>query len=333
MLIMSQVAYLLDLLVYYFFGISFCFFTCGWRSYCKSISYLKPYRDGPFVLFYWNDIVTCLVGQVWRQGILESNVLLMNMWLVNPWLKYYINCNPWTHPLEPRMITQISTSMQDMSLGDLSMAILQIISRTKQTEALQADIDQWWFVPHYPYPPPWRRWAVGMQMGGPQLPACIFLLVHTTHVFCQHGGVSEQFVLSNSAAVSAYRVVLWYNNPYHFLTGYVEASLTDGIRGSQPDKNRGAEHPMWLVTSRSPMLSSRKSIAGTGWIDHFFDKWLPRIVDAMRRINLGHDAMEALKEEVISKDGSSRPAQGNKVPLVDPGRVDYLMYSVVNKYQ
>jgi len=329
MLLVSRLAYILDCLFYYIFGILFCTTTCGWRSYCKSVEHLKPYSSGPWTMFAWSDVITGIIGQVWRHGTFEANVMLMNMWLLIPWAKYYINCNPWTHPLEPRMIQQISTSMQDINLADICKGGLQIMSRTKQDPEMQHDIDKWKFSPHYPYPPPWKRWTIGIQAGGNKIPAVFFLLTHTTHALCKHCGSTEQFVLSNSVAGAGYRVMLWYNNPYHFFTGWVEASITDG-QPSQPEKNRGGEHPMWLVTSRSPLLSDRKSKTGTGWIDNFFDKWLPTIVDEIRKINRGDGVAKDLHEEVISKDGASRPAQGKNVPLVEAGTPADAMFEVQN---
>jgi hypothetical protein len=35
-------------------------------------------------------------------------------------------------------------------------------------------------------------------------------------------------VASNSCQLPIYRVILWYNNPYHFLTAWVEASISTG---------------------------------------------------------------------------------------------------------
>ena len=32
----------------------------------------------------------------------------------------------------------------------------------------------------------------------------------------------------NSCQLPIYRVILWYNNPYHFLTAWVEASISTG---------------------------------------------------------------------------------------------------------
>merc|ERR1719379_761435 len=133
-------------------------------------------------------------------------------------------------------------------------------------------IDCWSLVPHYPYPPADRRWAVGMQTAGYSLPVKFATLTHTTHADsklgcscvnnyrfpCGHTGCQEQLVLSSSIARPAYRVMLWYSNPFHFLTGWVEASISTGGK-SQPHKKFGGEHPMWLVSGRSQLTSGRDS--------------------------------------------------------------------------
>lgn len=154
---------------------------------------------------------------------------------------------------------------------------------------MRANEDYWNFVPHYPYPPPHRRWAIGLQAGGScNTPAKFTLLVHATHAISDAGGSegvksTEQFVLSNSVHSPCYRVMLWYSNPFHFFTGFVEASISNG-GDSQPDKFLGGEHPMWLITGKSPFLSGRDSMTGVGMIDSFFDNWLPIFVHECRRL-------------------------------------------------
>ena len=81
------------------------------------------------------------------------------------------------------------------------------------------------------------------------------------HAVAEAQGVTDQFVLSNCTERPVWRVMLWYSNPYHFFTGWVEASITHG-RPSQVDKVHGGEHPMWLVTSPSPLLSKRDAPTG-----------------------------------------------------------------------
>jgi hypothetical protein len=154
---------------------------------------------------------------------------------------------------------------------DVVDAARKIISRCKQSEDMQDRLDRWVFCPHYPYPPRGRRWAIGMQSAANQST----LLTHATHAGAEASGITEQFVYSNSVERPLWRVMLWYNNPYHFLTGFVEASVSHG-RPSQTDKALGGEHPMWLVSSHSPLHSERNSIMlGPGRVDRFFDNWLP----------------------------------------------------------
>mmetsp|Transcript_11496 Transcript_11496/g.34910 ORF Transcript_11496/g.34910 Transcript_11496/m.34910 type:complete len:159 (+) Transcript_11496:231-707(+) len=134
------------------------------------------------------------------------------------------------------------------------------------------------------------------------------MLVHTTHAVASAEGSQEQYILSNSVHRPVWRVMLWYNNPYHFLTGWVEASITNG-QPSQLDKKHGGEHPMWLVTSNSPALLDRNHWGGgPGTIDKFFDRWLPVLTDEVRARIRGPDVARQMHQEVISKDGISRPA-------------------------
>lgn len=234
-----------------------------------------------------------------------------------PWLKYYINCNPWIYDLDQRLCQQITTTMKDCGTPqEVSSSARDIISMCRQPRDMAEMLDKWSFVPHYPYPPLDRRYALGLQAGGGQYPAKFTLFVHVTHAVAEAQGSMEQFVLSNSVAEPIYRVMLWYNNPFHFLTGWVEASVSTGLP-SQPEKHHGGEHPMWLVTARTPMIAGRDAFTGSGMIDAFFDFWLPVFVYEMRIIsrlkyhratlNEARQYAEDNYEEVISKDGVSKP--------------------------
>ena len=64
---------------------------------------------------------------------------------------------------------------------------------------------------------------------------------------------------------------------------------------------------MWLLTSRSPLLTARDSHVGVGWIDAFFDRWLPTFVDEIRRLNKGATEAARRHRSVTSMDGVSRP--------------------------
>mmetsp|Transcript_67387 Transcript_67387/g.132937 ORF Transcript_67387/g.132937 Transcript_67387/m.132937 type:complete len:523 (+) Transcript_67387:83-1651(+) len=272
----------LDYVMYYFFSILYCACTCRWSQACKSFKVIEPFRNGPSILLHLPDIFVAVLGQCARQRVGETLYMVSCMWLLMPWLKYYICCNPFIYDLEQRLCQQISTSMADVgTAGDAADTARGIISRSRQTREQAARIDIWSFVPHYPYPPKNRRWALGLQAGGSSYPGKFTLIVHSTHAVSTAGGSTEQFVLSNSVEQPVYRVMLWYSNPFHFLTGWVEASISNGMP-SQPDKRMGGEHPMWLVTAHSPLVSGRDSFTGSGMIDAFFDYWLPVFVHEMR---------------------------------------------------
>ena len=140
---------------------------------------------------------------------------LSTMVLVMPSLKYWMNTNPWAFDLTQRYVQQISTTGQDMPPQIFSATARRIISRCKQTRAQRRMLDNWGFVPHYPYPPRGRRWALGMQQGG----AKMMLLVHTTHANIEAHGVREQLLVSGSSPMPVYRVMLWYNNVRERPTG------------------------------------------------------------------------------------------------------------------
>jgi len=228
------------------------------------------------------DFFVAVMGQCARQRVGETLYMVSCMWLLMPWLKYYINCNPFIYKLDHRLCQQISTTMEDVGTPQqVSETSRGIISHSRQTREQANRIDIWSFVPHYPYPPKDRRWALGLQAGGTDYPGKFTLIVHTTHAVSEAGGSTEQFVLSNSVEQPIYRVMLWYSNPFHFLTGWVEASVSNGMP-SQPQKKFGGEHPMWLVTAHSKMVSGRGGFTGSGMIDAFFDYWLPVFVHEMR---------------------------------------------------
>lgn len=97
---------------------------------------------------------------------------------------------------------EISTLIFADAVAD---AARQIISKCKQTDDMQDRVDRWSFCPHYPYPPPGRRWAVGMQ--GAQIVA---MLTHATHANASAEGIDDQWVYSNSVEKPLWRVMLWY---------------------------------------------------------------------------------------------------------------------------
>lgn len=320
------VSLLLDFVGYYFWSLLYCTATCHWSQYMAGLEKIRPFRGGPSIIWQAPDIFVCVMGQSMRQGFLETTYIVSMMWVLMPWLKYYVCCNPFIYNLDHRLVQQISTSMEELGTADeVAEECRNVISRARHRRERAHRIDLWSFVPHYPYPPPDRRWAIGMQAGGSSYPGKFTLLVHSTHADAKAPSApvpsSEQFVLSNSIARPVYRVMLWYSNPFHFLTGFVEASISTG-EPSQPHKFHGGEHPMWLVSGRSALTSGRDSFTGSGLIDWFFDYWLPVFVHEVRfsmlrqqftKAGKSHQESfdEALKianskyQEVTSKDGIS----------------------------
>jgi hypothetical protein len=306
------ISYLFDCGFYYLFSVLHCFLHCHWAQYRASKRAIEPYRNGPSLISCVKDIFVTVVGQGHRQGIFEMTWLLVNMRLIVPTLKYFVNCNPFIYELDERFVQQISTSMGDMPVKDVSETIRKVISQAKQDTREEAQrIDTWNFVPYYPYPPPHKFWSIGMQVA-----SYFSLLVHTTHAdVVEEETKSSMFILSNTVERPIYRVMLWYNNPFHFLTGYVEASVSTG-GASQADKKYGGEHPMWLVSSNSKALNHRsQGWSGPGYIESFFDRWLPTFVDEVRLRSRGEAIAKDMHEEVVSKDGISRPAGKKSVPL------------------
>lgn len=314
--ILMVICLFLDYFFYYLFSVPFCLCCSshGWAGYHESQEAIDPYRKGPG--FRWSDIMVCALGQVRRNGPLQCTKCFTGTVLLLPWLKYFVNANPFLYPLKERFVQQISTSLKDCGLHSVHDTARRIISRSIQNEDVAEHEHLWAFIPHYPYPPPDRRWAMGMQHVGKYFQ----LLTHVTHAVAEAGGSTEQFILSNSVAMPVYRVMLWYDNPYHFFTGFVEASLSTGGL-SQGDKEHGGEHPMWLVSGPSPFLSDRDSMTGVGMIDAFFDFWLPTFVDGVRALIRGKTIAVQMHQEVVSKDGISRPAA--EMGFQDTGRTSH----------
>lgn len=281
-MIVVAISLLLDYLLYYIFSLLFCLCTWQWAQAMNGFEKIKPFRNGPSIILKMPDIFACVMGQSMRQGIFELNWMISMMFVLMPWLKYYICCNPWIYDLDHRLVQQISTGMGDLGDTDsVAEECRNVISRTRHMRKRAHRLDLWSFVPHYPYPPPDRRWHMGLQAGGGAYPGKFTLFVHTTHYDSTVLGSQEQLVISNSLNRPVYRVMLWYSNPFHFLTGWVEASISAGYP-SQLDKANGGEHPMWLVSGHTDLTSGRDSFTGSGLIDAFFDKWLPVFVHEVR---------------------------------------------------
>lgn len=161
-----------------------------------------------------------------------------------------------------------------MSMDKMCKRVQNYISRAKSSEATRQYISSAFFCPHFQYPPPNtdRFFAVGLEH------STIAAFVHTTHFQTAQDcmepiSLSYPTCISPTAEVPIYRVVLWFNNPYHIYTGVVEANIS---KGKQP------EHPMWLISSHNRLAADSRIMLSTGWIDTFFEGFLPHISHYIR---------------------------------------------------
>ena len=285
-----------DVLLMSVFGALWCTATCSWDRYSRNGEFLAPFEGGPSLYGAFPDIVAASAGLSHRVGVLEYLLRFAGMFVFVPWIKYWLTGNRWCTDLGHRFITQVGLSMADMDAADIGREFVHCVSAFKHTAEERAMVDgmgvgragtldhyprDFKFVPHYPHPPEGRDYAMAMQC------ATFTLVVCTTHMHGHSpGGRSRAervpgVVLSTSSALCLYRVMLWRNNPYHLLTGWVEAGLTTG-EPSQPAKRLGGEHPMWLVNSKNFAAADRTSRMSVGNIDMIFDRWIPFFVRFIR---------------------------------------------------
>jgi len=299
------VNYCIDNFLWLAAGVFWCTITCGWGRWWRNIKVLRPFTGGPSLYLHFPDCVAAAAGMIFRQGLFEFMRSFPMMFILNPWVKYWVIANPFLFDFSDklRFITQIGQKMNDMPLEGIDENFRKCISNCKHLEKNREILDSKFFCPHYPFPPPGRQWAVGMQYA-----SRITTFVHTTHL---RGEVGNAFVLSTSCHVPEYRVMLWHNNPFHIYTGYVEASITHG-RPSQQHKQYGGEHPMWLVNGRNYLGAHRKVNFSIGWIDVFFDEFIPHFQHFIRgNVRGWEEADEHLKAD---------PGRGYEGELMEAGQ-------------
>eukprot|EP00968_Pinguiococcus_pyrenoidosus_P026071 scaffold7052_cov254-Pinguiococcus_pyrenoidosus.AAC.76 len=94
---------------------------------------------------------------------------------------------------------------------------------------------------------------------------------------------------------------MWYDNPFHWFTGWAEVSVTNGYP-SQLDKRFGVECPVWLVTSQSPAsVSATGKSYRPGVLKEYFETLMPILVDEVRIVTRGAEIAKQMKKEAASK--------------------------------
>ncbi len=233
-----------DYFFYYLFsGIYWIFSGCKVTQYKRSRLVIDQFVHSNVLN---EDIYYTLVSKVHRQGVLECCLKFTSMILFIPFIKYYVIANPFISELGIRFITQSTEPIQNRSPDEVYEHFKSCVSDAKPNNLKETDLLS--FSPHYPYPPENTDTCMGVQNS-----SVMCLLVNTTHY------KKDDIPLSNSYSFPVYKVMLYYNNPFHLYTGHVEANVSD---------TNGIEHPMWLVSGHN--YASAKGRISTQYIDDFF---------------------------------------------------------------
>jgi hypothetical protein len=59
----------------------------------NNLDVVAPYQQGPNLYLHFEDCVVAVAGSVHRQGLMEFTVSFATMFIVNPWMKYWITGN------------------------------------------------------------------------------------------------------------------------------------------------------------------------------------------------------------------------------------------------
>eukprot|EP00300_Choanocystis_sp_HF-7_P006480 c14735_g1_i1.p1 GENE.c14735_g1_i1~~c14735_g1_i1.p1 ORF type:complete len:460 (+),score=58.78 c14735_g1_i1:137-1381(+) len=312
-LILAVLCLLIDLAIMNLVGFLYVALTCRWRNYLNNCQQLAPFQHGPLIFLFPADILVAIMGQLHRRGVIQFIQPFCRMFLLNAWLKYWVTGNIWMTDLEVRFVTQTSGTMADMELKDVLSTGRQIISDSKLAPEVRKFVRKYVFVPHYPHPPENRSSALGLQFTSRTIN-----MTHSTHL-SQWGEIGTRprescpFVLSNSCLSPCWRVVLWRNNPYHAVTGFVEANLTTG-EPACPERFKGAEHPMLVICGRNYLSSSRSCSFSAVRAERVFNAWLPEFVRTIRTLVLGAEVAEVRHQKLVET--------GKELYALDPPTID-----------
>ena len=165
--------------------------------------------------FTWNDILVSLMGAMYRQGLGEFVFYFPAVVVIVPVLKYLFTCNPFLHNLSAKYINQWTVPL-GLTDDQAVASAVQSISWTAHVEKDRADIDNDRFAAHYPLTPAGRSppSAVGVQFTN-----SIVNFTKTSH------NISGTGLRSHSGKRGIYVVELFFWNPCHMVTGYVEVNV------------------------------------------------------------------------------------------------------------
>ena len=222
----------------------------------------------------------CVSGMLMRQGFFEFMYSFTNMFLINPWVKYWFSANPWLHTLGVRFVTQIGgpieadTRGHALSLDTVGNRFERSISDSylSACSEVQGAVDEWFFTPHYPQFFPMSNSVSSKDNVHANQSMGMQHAVHTCALV--HTKLRNFNSLSRTCALPMYQVMLWRDNPFHLYTGYVEANVST--------ERQGVEHPMWLVCGHNDLASNRNRLFASGWIDQYFHDFIPHFSALLR---------------------------------------------------
>lgn len=271
LLAMALVSLLLDVGLYYLLSVLYCTCSCRWRAMLRGQEVLAPFKHGPSIIWHLPDLFKALAGQCWRHGWPAMLHMVTCTVLFVPFVKYYVNCNPWIYDLKLRKNEQCSEELRsgpptqlagiccDMLSSPRLPAPMELGERCKLLMRTYA-----YMAPFYPRPSLDRRWSLGMQVGGRRYPGRAMLVSHTTHGRSENGGSTEQFAVSSACEAPVYRIMFWYSNPYHLMTGWSELTVSSATPGAPRVGEYRLEHTTLLVSGLTKQTGDRGSWAGTG---------------------------------------------------------------------
>eukprot|EP01041_Mallomonas_annulata_P003719 gene3719-7389_t len=192
--------------------------------------------------YSWFDIICVLIGARDRQnsGDLDFLWSYTVMLTFDPFIKWFLITNPYLHKLDERFTNQYTQDLTNLSMATLYNGLKVNVSDAILVERLRSDVDEDVFTAHYQIPPSSRQ-IQNIPTVSFQAPSAMgYQFTNTiSHFTCSYHPPKDKFKpRSATGDTLVYSVVLYYLNPFHFLTGYVEVNL-------QP--SHALEHPMWCI--------------------------------------------------------------------------------------
>mmetsp|Transcript_4402 Transcript_4402/g.5686 ORF Transcript_4402/g.5686 Transcript_4402/m.5686 type:complete len:385 (+) Transcript_4402:227-1381(+) len=193
----------------------------------RNVKVLLPFTK--FQYFNWGDIVICILGMMHRQSFFEFWVQFPTTVSFVPLYKYVLLCNPFLFDLKVKYCNQWTISL-NFRQDEILKAFLRDTSFAINTDKNRDMLDDTEFTVLYQFPPPNRKSQAVVGIQHRRSRQTLF----TRSQFVAAGETPR----GKNAKLGIFVIDLYFFNPFHTLTGYVEVNLTHDNR---------LEHPMWCV--------------------------------------------------------------------------------------